>query len=162
MVDIPAHPARAGQWPAKGFRYQFQGRVFASGHITLPVRFDDYFFGFVQVFNDGQRAFSVQPFGHSLLLALGTLVHSEWLVNPLLGSAQIVVLYLLGKEVYDEATGRIAALLGVASPFLLFMSSEYMNHASSLLFLSLFLLFYFRTIRSDRQGRESPTDSTLC
>jgi hypothetical protein len=65
----------------------------------------------------------------------------------MLGSAEIVVLYFLGKEAYDETTGRIAALLGVASPFLLFMSSEYMNHASALLFLSLFLLFFFRTIR---------------
>jgi 4-amino-4-deoxy-L-arabinose transferase-like glycosyltransferase len=125
----------------------FQGHIFASGRITLPVRFDDYFFGFPYVINDGTRMYAQYPFGHSLLLALGTLVHAEWLINPLLGSAEIIVLYFLGKEAYDETTGRIAALLGVASPFLLFMSSEYMNHASGLLFLSLFLLFFLRTIR---------------
>ncbi len=130
----------------------FQGRIFASGHITLPVRFDDYFFSFIYIINDGLRVFAEYPFGHSLLLALGSLVHAEWLINPLLGSAEVVVLYFLGKEAYDERTGRIAALLGVASPFLLFMSAEYVNHVSALLFLSLFLLFFLRTIRPLRDG----------
>jgi hypothetical protein len=130
-----------------------QGRIFASGHITLPVRFDSYFCGIPSVFNDGARMFAQYPFGHSLLLALGTLAGAEWLVNPLLGAAEIVVLYFLGKELYDEKTGRIAALLGVASPFLVFMSSEYMNHSSALLFISLFLLFFFRTIRPLRDTK---------
>jgi hypothetical protein len=133
----------------------FQGRVFASGRIVLPARLDDYFFNFFQIYNDGQRVFAVQPFGHSLLLALGTLIHAEWLVNPVLGAAEIVVVYLLGKEIYDEKTGRIAALLGAISPFLLFMSSEYMNHASALLSISLFVLFFFRTIGPLRSRRSS-------
>jgi hypothetical protein len=128
----------------------FQGRIFASGRITLPVRLNDYFFSFTQIINDGAKMYAQYPFGHSLLLAFGTLVHAEWFINPLLGSAEIIVLYFLGKEAYDETTGRIAALLGVASPFLVFMSSEYMNHASGLLFLSLFLLFFLRTIRTLR------------
>jgi len=141
----------------------FQGRIFASGQITLPARFDDFFTSYLQIINDGLRVYSQYPFGHSLLLALGTLMHAEWLVNPLLGSAEIVVLYFLGKELYDERTGRITALLGLASPFLLFMSAEYMNHASGLLFLSLFLLFFFRTIRPLRgsQARSDVADPLL-
>jgi hypothetical protein len=141
----------------------FQGRIFASGRITLPARIDEFFSGYLQIINDGSKMYSQYPFGHSLLLALGTLVHAEWLINPLLGSAEIVVIYFLGRELYDERTGRIAALLGAASPFLLFMSSEYMNHASGLLFLSLFLLFYFRTIRPlrGRQKRSNPADPVL-
>jgi hypothetical protein len=133
----------------------FQGHIFASGRLFLPARFDNYFFSLSYVINDGSRVYTEYPFGHSLLLALGSLVHAEWLVNPLLGSAEIVVLYFLGKEAYNETTGRIAALLGLVSPFLLFMSSEYMNHASALLFLSLFLLFFFRTIRPLRGSEPS-------
>jgi hypothetical protein len=141
----------------------FQGRIFASGRITLPVGLNDYFFSFTQIINDGAKMYAQYPFGHSLLLALGTLVHAEWLINPLLGSAEIIVLYFLGKEAYDETTGRIAALLGVASPFLPFMSSEYMNHASGLLFLSLFLLFFLRTIRPLRGSERSlvPSPSSV-
>jgi len=140
-----------------------QARIFASGRVTLPARFDDFFFNYHLVVNDGSRIWSQFPFGHSLLLALGMLVHAEWLINPLLGSAEVVVLYFLGRELYDERTGRIAALLGVVSPFLLFMSSEYMNHASGLLFLSLFLLFFFRTIRPlrARQSSSSVADPLL-
>jgi len=136
-----------------GIAQVFQGRIFASGRTFIPARFDNYFFSLSYVVNDGTRVYAEYPFGHSLLLALGSLIRAEWLVNPLLGSAQVIVLYFLGKEVYDERTGRIAALLGVASPFLLFMSSEFMNHASALLFLSLFLLFFFRTIRPFRAPR---------
>jgi hypothetical protein len=150
-----------------GIAQVFQGRIFASGRAFIPARFDNYFFSLSYVINDGTRVYAEYPFGHSLLLALGSLVHAEWLVNPLLGSAQVIVLYFLGKEVYDEKTGRIAALLGVTSPFLLFMSSEFMNHASALLFLSLFLLFFFRTIRPFRAPRPSPPltriiDPLLC
>jgi hypothetical protein len=133
-----------------------QARIFASGRITLPARFDDFFLHYDLVVNDGSSIRSQFPFGHPLLLALGTLIHAEWFINPLLGSAEIFVLYFLGRELYDDRIGRIAALLGMASPFLLFMSSEYMNHASGLLFVSLFLLFFFRTIRPLR-GRQAPS-----
>jgi hypothetical protein len=128
----------------------FQARVFAAGRAWLPAKWDDWFFSFVSILNDGNRVYEISPPGHSLLLALGTLAHAEWLVNPLLGALTVIVLYLLGREVYDEPTGRLTALLGTVSPFLIFMSSEYMNHASALLFLSLFLLFFFRTIRDLR------------
>lgn len=94
----------------------FQGHIFASGHTTIPARFDNYFFSLSYLINDGSRIYTEYPFGHSLLLALGSLIHAEWLVNPLLGTTEVIVLYFLGKEAYDERTGRIAALLGVASP----------------------------------------------
>jgi 4-amino-4-deoxy-L-arabinose transferase-like glycosyltransferase len=141
-----------------------QARIFAAGHVTVPARFDDFFFHYDLVVNDGSRIWSQFPFVHPLLLAPGMLFRAEWLVNPLLGAAEIVVLYFLGRELYDERTGRLAALLGAVSPFLLFMSSEYMNHASGLLFLSLFALFFFRTIRPLR-GISAPSrlaDPLLC
>jgi hypothetical protein len=67
----------------------FQGRIFASGRITLPARIDEFFSGYLQIINDGSKMYSQYPFGHSLLLALGTLVHAEWSINPLLGSAEM-------------------------------------------------------------------------
>jgi hypothetical protein len=131
--------------------YVFQGRIFAAGRTWLPAVWDDYFFSFVGIVNDGMRVYSVAPFGHSLLLMLGTLLGAEWIINPLLGSVTVIVLYFLGREVYGESAGRITAVLAVLSPFFLFMSSEYMNHASGLLFTALFLLFFLRSVsRRDR------------
>jgi len=46
----------------------------------------------------------------------------------------------------------VSALLGALSPFILFMSSEFMNHASTLLFFALFVLFFAKTIRTGRIG----------
>jgi len=126
----------------------FQARVLASGRFFLHPQHDNYFFNYFQIFNDGARLFGILPFGHSVLLMLGSLLRLEWMVNPLLGSLAVVVIYFLGKECHDETGGRVAALLGLLSPFMLFMSSEYMNHASCLLFISLFLLFFLRTINS--------------
>jgi len=130
--------------------YVFQGRVFASGRVWVPAAWDDYFFRFEGIVNDHGRMYAIVPFGHSLLLALSSLVRAEWLVNPLLGTLTLSVLYHLGKETGGETVGRLAALLGLFSPFLIFMSSEYMNHASALLLTSLFLLFFLRLTRTRR------------
>ncbi|MDW8113727.1 MAG: glycosyltransferase family 39 protein [candidate division WOR-3 bacterium] len=126
----------------------FQARIFASGRLYLPAIYDNYFFSFFSIFNDGERWYGIYPFGHSLLLMLGSFLKMEWIINPLLGTLTLIIFYYLGKEIYDEKTGRLTALLSFISPFFLFMSSEYMNHSSALLFLSLFILFYFRTLKS--------------
>ena len=39
-----------------------------------------------------------------------------WIVNPLMGSLSIITFYFIGKEIYDERTARIAALLGLPLP----------------------------------------------
>lgn len=51
---------------------------------------------------------------------------------------------------YDERTGRAAALLGAISHFIITMSAEYMNHATSLVCAVLCLLFWFRHARGGR------------
>jgi len=144
----------------------FQARIFASGRLWLPSpQFPD-FFDYTHIINvagqtghaasgfavanwPGQfgRWYSQYPFLHPLLLAPGVLVKAPWLVNPLLGALTVVAVYFLGREVYDERTGRLGALLACVSPFIFNMSGEFMNHSSALLFATLFMLFWFRTVR---------------
>ncbi|MEO0073373.1 MAG: glycosyltransferase family 39 protein, partial [candidate division WOR-3 bacterium] len=69
-------------------------------------------------------------------------------INPLLGTLFVPALYYLGRELYDEQTGRLATALACFTPFIFNMSSEFMNHASALLFTTLFLIYYFRTLRN--------------
>jgi hypothetical protein len=165
--------------------YVFQGRVLAAGRTWVPMPWDDYFFRFSGIVNDSGRLYAIVPFGHSLFLALGTLLRAEWLINPLLGTLTLLVLYHLGKEAgqaepWDaadgdcsaqsqrlrgetaEATGRLAALLGLFSPFLIFMSSEYMNHATSLLLTSVFLLFFLRVTRQIGAGEIADSSKNSC
>ena len=125
----------------------FHGMIFALGKLTVPSPPMREFFDFTHIINNGNW-YSQYPPGHSFLMMLGVLVGAPWIINPLIGSLTIVLFYFLGKELYGDAIGRLAALLGLFSPFILFMSSEFMNHASALFFFSLFVLFFARTVRT--------------
>lgn len=127
----------------------FHAKIFALGHFTAPPPAEPEFFRFLQMILREQW-YSQYPPGHILILAPAVLVGIPWIVNPLLGSLSVLLLYFLGTDLYGEKTGRTAALLGLASPFLLFMSSEFMNHTTALFFFLLFLLFLTRAVRSGR------------
>ena len=71
--------------------------------------------------------YSVYPPGHSLLIVLGGFIYAPWPMNSLLGRLTVVLIYFLGTEIYNERTGRLAALLGALSPFLFIMSSGFME-----------------------------------
>jgi hypothetical protein len=125
----------------------FHARILARGELTAPSPALPQFFQQEHVILAGGRWYSQYPPGHIALLALGVLLGAPWLVNPLLGAVTVVTLYFVGRELWDDRTGRLCALLGLASPFVLFMSSEFMNHASALLGTALFILFFARSLR---------------
>jgi hypothetical protein len=124
-----------------------QARIFASGRLYLDSPPFPDFFDHDLVVNNGRWYSQFPPF-HSLLLALGVLVRMPWVVNPILGALFVLALHRLGRELYDEVMARSAALLACLSPFVLAMSSEYMNHASALLCVTLFMLGFFQTLRT--------------
>jgi hypothetical protein len=124
----------------------FQARIFATGRLFLDSpKFPD-FFDYTHVINNG-RWYSQYPFLHSLLLVPGVVAGIPWIINPLLGALAVPVIYLLGRELYGERTGRMAGVLACITPFIFNMSAEYMNGASTMLFATLFVLFFFRTLR---------------
>ena len=127
----------------------FHAKIVAAGYLTAPSPPLREFFDYLTVINDGQW-YSQYPPGHTFLLAFGVFLGIPWAVNPLLGSLTIVTVYFLGKELYGEITGRLSALLAFLSPFILFMSSEFMNHSSSLLFTTIFVLFFVKSLRTGR------------
>lgn len=129
----------------------FQARLFARGQLYAPSPPAPQFFDVPQIINNG-RWYSQYPFGHALFLMLGVLVGAPWLINPLFGALTVVIIYYLGRQVYDEATARTGLVLASFSPFLLFMSSEYMNHSSALSFAALALLSYARAVSPPDAG----------
>jgi len=127
----------------------FQARIFASGKLFLDTPKLPAFFDYTHIINNG-RWYSQYPFLHSLLMVPFVFLRVPWLTNPLLGALSVPAIYLLGREVYGERTGRMAGALACVTPFIFNMSSEYMNGASAMLFATLFVLFYFRTLRVGR------------
>jgi hypothetical protein len=138
----------------------FQARLFAQGRLFVASPPYPQFFDIPQIINNGHW-YSQYPFGHPLLLMLGVLVGAPWIINPLLGALSAVVIYYVGREIYDEALARVGIVLATLSPYLLFMSSEFMSHSSALLFAALFLLFYARAMdlrRDPGSGGKRATD----
>lgn len=119
------------------------GKIIASGHLYLPSHPLSHFFNFQSMINNG-RYYSVYAPGHVLMLGLGHAIGFPWLMNPFSASLTVIAIYLLAREIAGKAAGYIASALMLTSPFMTFMSSEYMNNVTCELFLTLFLFCYIR------------------
>jgi 4-amino-4-deoxy-L-arabinose transferase-like glycosyltransferase len=120
--------------------YIFQARIFALGRSWVPQPQAPEFFAnaFVQFF-DG-RWFSKYPPGYPLLLAPALWAGVPWLVNALSAGIALAAVYMAGVAMYGQHVARWAALVGLLSPWVIFMSGSYMSHATTMMWAALFLL----------------------
>lgn len=133
-----------------GIAHWFHARILASGSLYAEAPPLPEFFSLLTVVSDSGRWFAIFPLGHTALVAGALKLGAPWIVNPLCGAVTVVLFYFLGKELFGERTGRLTAAFGMLSPFFMFMSSEFYNNASSLLFCTAFLLFFVRGAKSAR------------
>ncbi|PWB71383.1 MAG: hypothetical protein C3F15_12740 [Holophagae bacterium] len=80
------------------------------------------------------------PPGWPLLLAAGLELGAPWAVAPLLGGLYVLLLWRLGRELFDGPTGVIAAGLAVLSPMSRIVFSSHLSHAGSATAIVLALL----------------------
>lgn len=122
--------------------FLFQAKTLAGGDIVAraPERPEFFFAPFI-VHRDGVW-FGKYPPGFPILLALGVLVGQAWLVNPAFAAGCIGLLYFAGRRLYGPATGLLAALLLVSSPFFLLQSGSLMSHVTSLFWTLLALVLF--------------------
>jgi len=120
--------------------YVWQAEVLAEGHLTTPSppHPKSFLVPFV-VDLDGQR-FSKYPLGWPALLAAGVALGVRGLVNPLLAGLAVWLTYLLGKRVFSEAVGLLAAFLTLISPFFLMLSGSLLSHSFGLVLSAAFAL----------------------
>jgi 4-amino-4-deoxy-L-arabinose transferase-like glycosyltransferase len=93
----------------------------------VPEAFETYL---MQI--DGGVWYPAPPVGWPLVLSLGVLVGAAWLVNPLLAGLNVLLSYLLLREIYSRRTARIAVLLLAVSPWYVFMGMNFMTHMFTL------------------------------
>lgn len=125
--------------------YLFQAEIFQAGHLYASSPCARESFDFPHMINNG-KWYSMYTPGFPFLLFIGLLFKAPWLINPLLGGLTVLLLYLLGAQIYDRTTGILAAVLGSVSIWHLLMSSTMMSHTSSMFFNALFLLFFFKSV----------------
>lgn len=122
----------------------FQAQIFASGHITAPAPAAEGFVATQHMLVQDGRWFAQYPPGHALLLAAGILAGIPWLVPVLLSLGTAWFLSRFAAETWDERTGRALLMLIPFVPFFWVMGASFMNHVSSLFFVSGFLLAFRR------------------
>lgn len=131
--------------------YRFQAAIFAQGHVTLPPPPAPERFAYISTIVEPRWRSIVNP-GWPALLALGVRAGVAWVVNPLCHAGVIALLYALGARWWDDRTGRVAALLGLTSPFLVLPAATFMSHTSALFALLLFVYLWQRMADANHAG----------
>jgi len=142
--------------------YLFQAKTLALGRLSVPVPHPSSFFTeeFIPMYH-GQW-FGKYPPGWPVLLTIGVILNAAWLVNPVLTGINLFLIVLIGREVYGWGVGLVAALLALASPFVLFLGGSFMAHTATVTYLTAFALLLIRwTKRAGRGDSDSRTDRTL-
>jgi hypothetical protein len=131
----------------------FQARIFAHGAITLPLpphpEFYEEFCVLGAKANCGHWCTMYAP-GWPLLLVSGVLAGLPWMVDPILGGFLVVMIAVLGVELFGLRAGRTAGLLALTSPFLTHMGATLMTHTATALLLVLFMWGMIRLLRTGR------------
>jgi 4-amino-4-deoxy-L-arabinose transferase-like glycosyltransferase len=112
--------------------YLYHARYFAAGMLTMPAPPVPNAIDVDLMHYEADRWFSPVPPGWPAMLALGVLFGVPWLVNPILAGLNVVLAYVLLRELYDRPTARFAVLLLSVSPWYVFMAMNFMTHTVTL------------------------------
>lgn len=120
--------------------YVWQARAIADGKLTVPSppQPESFLVPFV-VDYEGQR-FGKYPLGWPALLAVGVRLGIRSFVNPILAGLGVWLTYRLGKKIWGESVGLVAAILTLSSPFFLMNSASLLSHPFGLVLSAAFAL----------------------
>ena len=112
--------------------YLVQARYFAAGMLTMPIPPVPAAFDLDLMNYEADRWFSPVPPGWPLILALGVLGRAPWLVNPVLAGLNVVLTYVLMRQIYDRRMANLTVLLLAVSPWHVLLAMSFMPHTASL------------------------------
>ena len=128
----------------------WQARVFAAGHLRLPLPEHAEFFHIFGVLGWESAMghwMTLYPPGWSALLVPFIWLGAVWLATPLFGAGLVVMTALAARELFDDRAGRTAGLLALASPFVAALSASHLTHVPTAFFLVLCLWATLRLVR---------------
>src|SRR5262245_49658855 len=140
------------------YAYLYQARIFARGQAWVvrdePVKiFWQPFIIQPETITDGvQKRFGKYTPGWPLILAIGAMMDMPWVVNAFLAMISVALVYRMGREIFSESVGLVAALLLAASPMALLLNATLMSHPSAMFMAIWFVYAYWRLIKN-RKGR---------
>jgi hypothetical protein len=133
--------------------YVWQARALIDGHLTIssPPHHSSYIVPFI-VDYQGER-FGKYPPGWPALLSVAIRLDLRAWINPFLAGLGVWLTYLLGKRVFGEFVGLLAAGLTVSSPFFLMNSGSLLSHPFGLVLSSLFALGWLESFWDDKTAK---------
>lgn len=131
--------------------YLFQGRIFSSGRFAAAIPALPEFFTYDSIVMTDRWFVTAAP-GFPLLLALGFLAHSPWIINPIFAAGSLVLVFGCAEKMYGERIARGAAALMLLSPFTLLLSSLVLSYVSAVFFI---LLFMFLVLKGIQEGSKT-------
>ena len=129
--------------------YLWQAKIFALGRAWVPAPPDAEAFGQGFILISDGRWFVKYPPGWPLLLVPGVWAGVPWLINPLCAGLTLALIYATGRRLYGANAGFWAALLGLLSPFFLFMSGSFMSHPSTMCAVAAALYCFVRLMTEE-------------
>jgi dolichyl-phosphate-mannose-protein mannosyltransferase len=112
--------------------YLFQAKILASGHLWLSPPAVPEAFTVDHIMMINSKWCSVYPIGWPLLLSIGWIFGTPWIVNPIVTGVAALGVYRIATKLYDRSTGRLACALFCLSPFVLMTGSGSMSHMAAL------------------------------
>lgn len=138
------------------FAYLYQARIFERGQAWVPRNepvkvFWQPFVLQPETSPDGTyRRFGKYPPGWPLVLTVGLWLGQPWLVNAVLAMLNVGLVYRLGREIFDETVGVVAALFLAISPMALLLNATLMAHTWTMFAAIVFVYAYWRITRHGR------------
>jgi Dolichyl-phosphate-mannose-protein mannosyltransferase len=113
----------------------FQARYFAAGQLYLPAPPDAQSFQVDQTIIEPTKWYGYAFPAWPMVLAFGVRLGAPWLVNPILGGLLILLGHALVRRRCDRGTANVTVLVLAVSPWLIFMSAEFMAHPLTAVFV---------------------------
>lgn len=133
--------------------YLFQARTLAGGHLVIesPAPARAYWQPFVVDYN-GTR-FGKYSLGWPAHLAIGVLLGEEWIINAAFAALSVAMVYRLGREIFSQEAGVVAAALVAFSPAAVLLSATLMGHTTALFWSLVFVYAFWRIGRGKKPIR---------
>lgn len=127
------------------YSYIFQTNILSTGKLYAPSPPMPDSFKSNNIVNDQGKWYSKYTIGWSLMLLPAKLINAPYLINALLASLTLLLIYYITKELFDEKGAFLGVFLTILSPVFILMAGTFFPHTAAA-FLSLVLIFYFLKI----------------
>ncbi|MEN9328141.1 MAG: hypothetical protein RI947_949 [Candidatus Parcubacteria bacterium] len=131
--------------------YLLQAKIFLAGKISVPQPPHPEFFlvDWMDMFGIDGKIWGFHGIGNSIILMIGWLTGVVWITIPVITGFIVVVQYYIAMSLFkNKRIAVIQILLMLTSHYFLTLSSSYMAHAPSMLFISLFFLCVIKSIQT--------------